>query len=157
MTEQEAALAVEAWVNEVLPELAASYPHIVAGKNELPDAVVDVTMKRLVPEDPEFFPFAALEQTWLRVFPVEVSFLVESGDPSDEEASRLEQEQLRDFGRRLEAAFWADATLGDRVPMASPRLEFDYSAPFIEADDGTRGRQMILTMAVGEPVTELSD
>lgn len=162
MNEQQIALAVAAWVEETLPGLARVYPYVTAGKAELPDAVVDVTTKRLIPEDLENFPFAQLQQSWLRVFTLELSIMT-ALEPADgasiEEGSadvaQRETEQLRGFGAALEAALYADTTLGERVYMASPRLEIDYAAPFVEYADGTRGRQFVASMAVAEPIEGL--
>ena len=60
--------------------------------------------------------------------------------------------QLRDFEARLLESVLKDATLGGRVPIASPQMEFDFTAPFVEYEDGTKGREMTMTIAVGHLV-----
>lgn len=165
MNEAEVAATVVEWVGATLEEIQTSYDYPVASKlGALPDAAAHVERKRIVPSD-EAFPFSALEQVWLRVFEVELSIMVEV-DADDaatpealETASRAGHQALMDFGDRLERALWADATLGGRlaaaapnVAMASPRVVFDYSLPFVRYEDGTRGRFMRVEMAVGETV-----
>jgi hypothetical protein len=159
LMESHVATAVKEWLEEILPDLAIVYPHITAGKGALPDAAIDVQAKRVVPEDLENFPFRQLQQSWLRVFPVEISILtaLEPADlPTVEEQSAdvefREQAQLRGFGAIIETSIWADTSLGDRVYMCSPRLEIDYTAPFVEYDDGTRGRQMAVSIVICEPI-----
>jgi len=160
VNEQDVAVAVKAWLEETLPDLAIVYPHITAGKGALPDAAIDVQAKRIVPADLENFPFRQLEQSWLRVFPVEVSILT-ALEPTDPEASieeqsadveEREQAQLRGFGAAIEDAIFEDTSLGDRVYMCSPRIEIDYAAPFVEYDDGTRGRQMAASIVICETI-----
>jgi hypothetical protein len=150
VNEQETAVAVEAWVNEVLPELKASYPHVTASKGDLPDTMVDVRQKSItLGGEDNRFPWGALQQRMLRVFSITVSFLV---DTTEEDGDAEETAELRDFGDRLEASLLNDATLGDRVEMASPFCTFDYALPFVGYPDGTRGRQMTLDMATAELV-----
>lgn len=152
MNEQDAAVAVRDWVLATLPELAAARHYLTAEKSELPDVMADVAHKRLVRGPDERFPFAQLQQAGVRVFDCELSLMVESSGGT---ADQAETEQLRDFGARLEASLLSDATLGGRVQMASPLAEFDYSSPFVEWADGTRGRQLVVTLAVGELVPEI--
>lgn len=165
LNEQGVAVRVKEWLEELVPDLAVVYPHVTAGKGALPDAAVDVQAKRTVPEDLEFFPFRQLQGTWLRVFPVEISVLV-AYEPEDvgldpdvatvEEQSAAieasEQQFLRNVGAGIEESIFADTSLGDRVYMVSPRIEIDYTAPFVEYDDGTRGRQMAVSIAICEPI-----
>jgi hypothetical protein len=152
MTENEVAEAVAAWAVETLPELNASYHYLSASKGALPDVMVDVDEKTRVAEHPAF-PGVRIQQADLRVFELTMALMVESGDGPT--ADKDETEQLRDFGSRLETALVADATLGERVPMAAPAAVFNYRLPFVQYDDGTRGRQMTVTMFVAEPVRSL--
>lgn len=159
MNEENVAVAVKAWLDELSPDLTV-YPHVTAGKGRLPDAAIDVQAKRVVPEDLENFPFRQLQQTWLRVFPVEISILVamEPSDPNmtiEEQSAQVEeaeQQYLRTLGAGIEQSIMADTSLGDRVYMVSPRMEIDYTAPFVEYDDGTRGRQMAVAIVICEPI-----
>jgi hypothetical protein len=154
MTENEVALELVEWSRATLPELVAGVHYLSAGKTRLPDVSVDVAEKRIARDD-ERFPYRQLQQTTIRVFECEAVFVVESeagpGAPAPE-ADKRETEQLRDFGARLEASILNDATLGERVQMASELITFDYRLPFVEYADGTRGRQMTLNMAVAELV-----
>ena len=146
MNENDCALAVEAWVNEVLPQLAASRHFLSGQKTQLPDVLVDVAEKRLVLGD-DRFPFAQIQQAWLRVFELELLFMVEHHGGS---ADQDEQEELRLYGASLEGSLMENATLGDRVQMASPNAIFNYRLPFVQYADGTRGRQLVVNMAVAE-------
>lgn len=147
MTEQQVAEAVEAWVAETLDELVESYPYVTAQRGRLPDAMVDVESKSISTSD-SAFPFSQLQQRLLRVFNVSVNIMVEQNGGVEDD--RLETEQLRDFGARLEVSGTTDATLGGRVFMLSPLMDINYSLPFVEYPDGTRGRQMQVALAVGE-------
>jgi len=149
MNEQEVSEAVRDWVLDTCEDIQTGYAHPVATKlGALPDAVAWATGKRVGPEHPEF-PFAQLNQQWMRVFPVEVSIMVE-GSGDGEQA----HQQLQEFGDRLEESLLADATLGGRVEMCSPQANFDYSTPFAEYEDGTRGRLLFISLTVGELVEQ---
>jgi hypothetical protein len=152
MNENEVALAVTAWARATLPELSEGRHFLSAQKTTLPDVMVDVDEKSRVREHPAF-NYVQLQQIDLRVFELSLAFMVESeGAGPDDAADQDETEELRDYGARLETALVEDATLGDRVPMASPFVTFNYRLPFVEYADGTRGRQMNLTMWVAEPI-----
>lgn len=151
MTEQEVSEAVAAWVQATCPDIETSYSYPVASKlGALPDVVAFCSRKAVGPNHPEF-PFSELQQVWMRVFNVEVSIMVEA-DGDGETA----HQQLQTFGAALEASLEQDATLGGQVEMTSPQAEFDYSTPFAEYDDGTRGRLLFVTLTVGELVNEPS-
>lgn len=159
MNERQAAEAVATWAGEVLGIVEASrYPFPVATKlGGLPDLVAYALRKRIVPEDPENFPFRQLEQVWLRIFDIELSVMVEPAEADDGElldtaALRAPHDVLRGFGEILEGSALKDPTLGTRVQMTSPRMIFDYSQPFAEYEDGTRGPEMSVTLAVAEAI-----
>lgn len=150
MNEDDIAVAVVEWAREQLPELNEGRSWLTAHKTKLPDVVADVAEKAIVLRD-ERFPRLDIEQAALRVFEVEMSFMVDkqTGDTADRE----ETMQLRDFGARLEASLASDGTLGDRVFAASPvGATFSYRLPFVQYEDGTRGRQMALSFPIAEPV-----
>ena len=108
MSSQEVVEAVAAWVRDVLPEVveASAYDYMPEGKaSPLPDAVVDLTAVTMAVEDPRF-PFVPLEQTWLRIFGLTLSLMVENGAPA------TAAEQLRDFTDRLSASLLDGGTLG---------------------------------------------
>lgn len=144
MTAAEVAAAVKAWITETLPELTATYHFIPSAKNAgLPDAVVDVAEQR-DGLDFEEFPWRQLQNAPVRKWNVEVSVMVDNSDP---EAAA---DQLHDMADRLSGSLLSGGNLGGRVPFASPFSTFDFTNPFVEWDDGTRGREMTMTMAVGE-------
>ncbi len=147
MTEQECAEAVTAWIAEELDELVANYSYLTAQRGSLPDVMVDVEEKAITAGDTSF-PFSQLQNRMLRVFSLTANIMVEQNGGLEED--RLETEQLRDFGSRLEVSGLTDATLGGRVFMLSPLMSFTYALPFVEYPDGTRGRQMQVTLSVGE-------
>lgn len=148
MTEQEAAVALTAFVEEKIPALAATYPYNTLEKGELPDAMVEVLNKRITRDDPAF-PYAQLQQVYLKVFQCGVSFLVDADSGTDAQQTEL----LRGFGATLEDEATGDATLGGRVQFCSPLMTFDYDTPFIQYQDGTRGRQMVWSVALGEVIS----
>lgn len=149
MTNQEALDAALAWIVATIPELDGStYDHIPAGKSKaLPDVVGDLGQEEIVREDPEFV-LSQMQQVGLRLFRLGFSFMVESG--TDEAGAEDATHKLRGYAEALIESLLNDATLGGRVQMASPFLMFDYTPPFVEYDDGTRGREATLTMTVGE-------
>ena len=163
MTEQEVAEAMADWLTELLSDTAlgngsglkAAYPYISAEKGALPDVMADVREKRvgLGAEEP-FFPLRQLQQTMIHAFECELSFLVETGNGPA--AAADETALLRLYGATIEAAVIDDASLGERLGDAfcSPIMRFNYDSPFIQYADGTRGRQMVATLAVGELIQE---
>lgn len=150
MTNQDVVDAMVEWLVAVCPELS-SYDHAPAAKTQaLPDVVCDLAQERTVRDDPDF-PLMQLQQVGLRRFDVAFSFMVEAG--VDEAGSQAAQQQLRTFAERLTLAVLDDATLGGRVPLASPTtLLFDYSLPFVDYEDGTRGRELRGELAVADPL-----
>lgn len=151
MTENECAIAVAAWAEDTLPELAAAVPYLSAQKGDLPDVQVDASEKQLRITDQRFPILSAIQNVVLRVFEVDLAFMVES-DPSG--GDKEETEQLRDFGARLEASILEDSSLGSRVHQASPLVAFNYRLPFVQYADNTRGRQMTMALAVAEPIQQ---
>jgi hypothetical protein len=148
LSSQEVAEAVVEWAREQLPELNDGHPHPISESGDLPDVVAAVAHIRSVPGEPEKFPFAMLEQTWLKVYDIELSIMVEQEQGN--EGEKAAQQQLEAFAETLLGSTLADATLGERVPMVSPFLEADFSEPFRERSDGLRGRTMFMTLTVGE-------
>jgi len=159
VNEREVALAVEEWVNDVIPELVKSYPYVTAGKADLPDAMIDVQEKSIQRgKGDERFPWAELQQRSLKVFDIQISLMVDRGDVATPEEREKADEagtvQLQEFGAALEEALLSQPTLGDRVQMASPYHSANYALPFVKYADGTRGRQMTMSMSVGELVDQ---
>lgn len=144
--------AVLDWMHETLPELATGYDYLgerrdadlaVFGDGSFPDVIVDVATTQDGQEFSEF-PYAQLQQTWVRIWRINFSIMV------DNSASRAASKQLRDFSDTLRRAISTDGNLGERVQLASPIMTFDFTQPFVRYQDGTRGREVIGSMAVGE-------
>ena len=154
MSTAEVAEAIVEWAKELIEDLQAGYPYPLAASGALPDVVATVKAIRVIPEDRENFPFAALEQTWLQIFDIEISIMVAQGDEEAEVAEA--HETLEGYADTLIGSIVADATLGDRVQMASPRIEIDLGEPFVERPDGTRGRVLFGELHVAELVDALS-
>ncbi len=150
MTSEEVAEAVVAWARATLPDLKAGYPYPPGVTDLLPDVAAVVHGIRTVDEDPENFPTEGLEQVWLKVFDLEVSIMV----PQDEgaEGEKVAHQTLEGFAEALVGSTLSDVTLGNRLTgaFASPRITVDLGQ-YEPRDDGTRGREMPITMAVGEP------
>lgn len=139
---------VLSWLREVIPALKGGYAFIPTKTDqELPDVVVDMAGSQLTPADPRF-AFLDVQQGWVMVHTLDVSFMVDDQDP---EAAA---QQLRGFQSAIMASLLRDGTLGGRVPFVSPHVAFDYTLPFVERPDGTLGREMAVTLLVGELLEE---
>jgi hypothetical protein len=145
MDETLVAPAIVAWVRQVLPEIQAGYDHDVFQKGALPDVVVSLDGAS-VTVGADDFPFSSIQQRHVVVWRMTVSFMVDNTDDAAADT------QLKDFARRLRSNALLDGTLGGRVPFISRIMDFDFSAPYVEYDDGTRGREMNMTLAVGDLV-----
>lgn len=152
MTNNEAVDAVVAWVVEHLPVLTDNtYNYVPAGKaKELPDVIGDLAGESIRQDDPDF-PLTGLQQVAIRRFDIGLSFMVESG--ADEEGAAEATGQLRAQVETLAMALLQDSTLGGRVDLASPFVfEADYTPPFVEYEDGTRGREATVHLAIAERI-----
>lgn len=136
---------VRDWVLDVL-DITSGYSYVPATKPlALPDVVVDLTDKSITRQDAKF-PMRHLQQGWLRIWDVTASIMVDNSDP---EAAA---ETLNTYADQLEASLMGDGSLGSRVPFVSPYFTFDFSAPFVQYHDGTKGREMSVGLSVGELV-----
>lgn len=134
--------ALVAWARETISELQEGFGYLPEGKGALPDVVCELLTSGISVNDGSF-PFAQIQQAWLRVWEYELSFMVENDD------TQAAAELLEDFTDRLVAAALQDVTLGGRVEFISPELAFDLTPPFVEYPDGTRGREMTMQISVG--------
>lgn len=147
MTSEEATQSIVTWAKEMLPELAVVYDHVPSAKSDgLPDCVCEVARTGVDMGGSERFRFWDIQQRAIYFIEAELSIMV---DNSDTQAAAA---QLRDFENRLLMGVMNDPTLVGRVPFASPLVSFDFTSPFVEYDDGTRGREMTMTLAVGDVV-----
>lgn len=166
MTEDQIADALVDWTTSILTDAAlgngnglkASYSFLPQQKGQLPDVAATVEQKRISQgiEERLFFPLADLQQTVLRVFECLLSFMVESPDTPGMASDEAEQRLLRLYGATVEESVRADASLGGRLQtaFASPVMLVDYRLPFVQYQDGTRGRQATVVLAIGELVPD---
>src|SRR4051812_12122263 len=110
--------ALVAWARETISELQEGFGYLPEGKGALPDVVCELLTSGISPNDGSF-PFAQIQQAWLRVWEYELSFMVENDD------TQAAAELLEDFTDRLVAAALGDVTLGGRVEFISPEIAFD--------------------------------
>lgn len=134
------------WARAVLPELTGGYAYVTDQKSQaLPDVMGELQDSRVALSDPAF-PRLNIQQAAIRVYRLTLSFMVENLDPAAAAAD------LRDFADRLGVSLMVDGTLSGRVLAASPLATFDFARPFVEYEDGTRGREMTMNLAVAELV-----
>lgn len=149
MTTAEIADALTAWAVDTLPALQGSYNHPTAGKDQpLPDVAIEVDESRISqrPEDPSLSAIFAIEQVAMRTWNVRLLLMVK---PEPGEAA---SQQLAGFVDDLMAAVMSDGTLGGQVPWTSKEMRGSFQPPFVQFDDGTRGRLATLELTVGEPI-----
>ena len=140
--EQTTATAVVDWALETCPTIVGSYDYAALGKTQgLPDIVVEVERAVTAIGDPRF-PYAQIQQTWLRVYELVASIMVDNGDP---QAAAFD---LREFSRDLATAARRDPSLGGRVFLTSPAIESDFLPQFVQYPDGSEGRQLQVRLAV---------
>lgn len=148
MDSEAAVTALVAWVPTVIPEVAGRvYDHVPAAKPlGLPDVVIESARTGIEPGGSGRFAFWQLQQAVIYFVEASVSVMVDNDDTAL--AARL----LRSMEARLLRSVLEDTTLGQRVPFTSPLVEFDFTGPYVEYEDGTRGREMTMTLAVGDLV-----
>ena len=151
MTSEQLVAALTGWVEDVLPEVQHVYPYVPSGKTvKLPDCVIEVRNVQLARGARREFPYEQLQQFDLKVWTVQLSFMVKQGDKPDEHEAAAAQ--LYDFEERLTAKVLESGTLGGRVPVRSPYPRFSFSPPLAQYEDGTVGREMVMQIDVGTRV-----
>lgn len=151
MTSEQAVNAVADWARSLVPELVAAYEYVPTVKSEgLPDLVVEQRVTGVAMGGNDRFAYWDIQQRAIYFVEASLSFMVDNRDP------QAAAQQLRDFENRLLMGVMNDPTLGSRVPFCSPLVEFDFTSPFVEYEDGTRGREMTMTLAVGDLVESAS-
>lgn len=137
--------ALLTWANGVIPELNGSYDYIPASKPEaLPDIICEVARTRVQMGGGDEFPMWNIQQQAVEVYECSLAIMVDNADPQAAAA------QLRRFRDLLAAAALTDETLAGEVPFRSPLISFDFTPPFVEYEDGTKGREMTMTLTVGD-------
>lgn len=148
MTFEEIAEGMVAWARGLIPELKDGYSYPAGITDRLPDVAAVIGGVKDVPGDPQNFPYEGLEQTWLRVFDVEVSIMVEVGEGA--EGEKTAQRALEAYAETLMGSTFAGASLENEA-MISQRVETDLTEPSAkQREDGTRGRTVYLKMAVAQ-------
>jgi hypothetical protein len=143
--------ALRAWAEETIPALAGSgYSYPPMGKSkDLPDVVGGVDQESEAIRD-DRFPWSQIQQTGVHLFESSISIMAEQGKTEEEaEAAML---FLRTTVAELFAARRADNTLGGRVFDTGPEVSADYDPGFVQYADGSRGREVRITLTVAEPL-----
>lgn len=147
MTFEDVAEEMVKWARGLIPDLKDGYSYPAGITERLPDVAVVIGGVKDVAGDKENFPFESLEQTWLRVFDVEVSIMVEVEEGA--EGERVAQRALEGYAETLMGSTQTGTSLGNEA-MISPRVETDLTEPAEQRTGGLRGRTVYLKMAVGQ-------
>lgn len=149
MTTAELATALEEWAIAELPDIKGSYDFPTAEKTQpLPDVAIEVdgVNTSLNPPDASLEAMFAIQQTAMRTWVVRLLLMVKP-EPGD-----VASQQLAGFVDKLQASLMSDGTLGGRVSWTSKETRGSFTPPFVQFDDGTRGRAATLEITVGEPI-----
>ncbi len=146
MDSQAVSTALLDWALAECPDLNSGYAYVPAEKpNALPDVIVEVARVE-ISTGSDKLPWQQIQQRLVEVTEANISVMADNSDPAA--AAAL----LRGVAEDMKVALLKSSTLGGRVPVRSPYFEFDFTAPFVEYEDGTKGREMTLTMTVGDLV-----
>lgn len=153
MTTNEVATSIEAWIVEILPELDGStYEYHASRKSKpFPDAAVEVDSVKtgatptLVGMD-DVIVQGGWEQVMFRSWTVRVMLMTDEDPPAEAE------ETLHRYSDAVHNGILLDRTLGGRVMWTSTTVSSDFTPPFIEYEDGARGRVVTTEFVVGEAV-----
>ena len=139
--------ALAEWAQETVPAIESAYTHLPGSKPEaLPDVIVELTRSYIQRGGGEQFPFWQLQEMHVEGYDCQLAIMVDNSDP-DAAATAL-----RGYRDLLAAAVRAQPTLAGRVPFRSPFVSFDFTPPFVEYEDGTTGREMTMSLTVGDLV-----
>lgn len=153
MTPKQVAVALMQWADATIPELAQAYDHATEGKAGFPDIGVEfseIEHTDVVGKD-ERLPFEqSIEQTGAVLYRTMLLLVVDA-----ELGAQAASDKLYQYANDLAVVAKADRTLGGRVVRISRRMRFDFhpDAPFIEFDDGSKGRRMTMHLVVSDPST----
>lgn len=148
MDATQASAALEAWAKATCPDLVGSYHHNPSRKTApLPDVAASCGSEQVRRNAPELgiaVVDQGLEQADVHVLNMEMLLM------APPEPAAAATAQLQTFVAQLSAALLADDTLGGRVVGASRYFQASYDPPYIEFDDGTKGRCCFFNFAVAE-------
>lgn len=135
------------WAGDLLPALNGKYSFAPEYKDKgLPDVACEIVNVRKSVESPEQgWALEHIEQRSMRIYEAELLFMVPPEPPQD--ASNA----LADFIDTLTESLEAGA-LRDSFSSVSTEYNASFRPPFVEFDDGTRGRQVTLQITVGERI-----
>lgn len=139
--------AIVAWTRSKLEAIETGYAFPADTKTGmLPDVAAEVQKISLQRTNSEDFPVSGIEQVVVRTFDFHLIFLVDS-DPADAATAQLEE-----FVDTMTEAILADPSMeGALVNVAlSPLFDASFTPPFVEFEDGTRGRIATMELKVGE-------
>lgn len=144
---------IEAWAVATCPELSgSSYEFHPSQKSKpLPDIAVEVNdvSTGYTPSDVGLegpVGGAGWQQAMFRAWIIELMLMVDPTDPGAAET------QLKGFSDALQNSVLSDNTLGNTVPWVNRRMKSTFTPPFVQFEDGTRGRLMTMTIVAGEVV-----
>lgn len=154
MTTQEVAEAVEEWVVDLISDLEdKTYDYHASKKSKpFPDAAIEVDEMRQGATPGEVGMPEVLgaqngwEQVIFRSWTVRILLMVDSEPPATAE------ETIRGYADTLVDGLVASRTMGDRVMWTSYSTNVSYTPPFVEYEDGARGRLATVEVTVGEAV-----
>jgi len=148
MTSESVLQAARTWAASVVTDVGdRHYDHIPTRKSlGLPDLVIELRRTGIAISGGERFAAWDVQQAVIRYYELGLSFMVDNSDTAAAATA------LRGYENDLTMSVLSDPSLGSRVDFVSPLIEFDFTAPFVEYADGTRGREMSMTMSVGELV-----
>lgn len=145
MTVEEVAQAIVDWSMDTTPEIVGSYTYPPERKTQaLPDVMIDVQEAAIRKSHRSFVD---LQQFYLRVFTVNVTWMV---TPQPEAEAQAFIYQLID---QHTAALVNDQTLGGRVfQVGIEEVVFRDLAQVFRFDDKTEGRAVTTQLLVAEPL-----
>ncbi len=154
VTTADVASAVEAWVVDVIPTLSAStYDYHASRKSKpFPDAAIeidDVTQgdtPQQVGMDEFHFAQVGWEQVIFRSWAVRILLMTDEDPPGEAE------DTLHGFADAIMDGLIASRTMNGRVQWAGRSARASYTPPFVEYEDGARGRVVTLEVRVGAAV-----
>jgi hypothetical protein len=146
-TTQEIADAIVEWTRGKIPALETGYAFPADEKTgDLPDVAAEIQRIKIQRTSTENFPAAGVQQVLIRVFQFNLMFLV-NPDPAEEATKQLEE-----FVDTITTALLEDPSMGELLPNVSlsPVFDSSFTPPFVEFEDGTKGRMATMELVVGE-------
>jgi hypothetical protein len=148
------AAAVEAWIVELIPGMdGKTYDYHASQKSHpFPDAAIEVDEVRQgdTPRDVGMDDMNGAPQGWEQA--VYRSYTIRIVLITDEDPPAAAEDDLREWGDLIQDSLLFDRTLGGRVQWVNRAARCDFTPPFVEFEDGARGRMMTAEIQVGEAI-----